>query len=135
MELPLITIDRIIKKPFGVYGLLESGDFNCFTIERPWLGNTPWLSCIPPGLYFASRGEFSRGRPPYPDLELSEVSGRSGIEIHGANMPSQLNGCIAPAEYLKWVDGEIHGTSSKHTLSALLGSFDTDDVWVLIRES
>jgi hypothetical protein len=135
MELPLITIDRIIKKPFGVYGLLESGSFNCFTVERPDLGNTPWKSCIPAGLYFASRDEFSRGKPPYADLRLQDVPGRTDIEIHGANMPSQLNGCIAPAEYLKWCDGEIHGTSSKHTLSALLDSFEADDVWVLIRES
>ena len=131
-ELPLIYIKRIIHEPYGTYGMLYSGKFKCFTIERPWRGNCPWKSCIPTGLYKAHRGTFGRGRPPYNDLEIEDVPGRSAIEIHSANLPSELNGCIAPAEYLGWHKDVIKGSNSKLTLEALLQSFDTDEVYVLI---
>jgi len=136
-ELPLITIDRIIERDFGVYGTLAvtGNDFKCFTLERPNLGNTPWLSCIPTGLYHAHRGEFSRGRPPYADLEIESVAGRDNIEVHAANLPSEVNGCIAPVENLRHHNGVIYGSNSKQTLARLLDSFDTDDIHILIRST
>lgn len=132
-QLPLITIERFIRESFGTYGTLSLGEFRCFTIERPDLGNTPWLSCIPEGLYKAHRGEFSRGRPPYPNLEIEDVPGRSGIEVHGANLPDELNGCIALAEALKWQTDAIRGTYSKRALQKLLAELETDEVYILIR--
>lgn len=134
MELPIIIIDRFLLATFGTYGRVTSGNFACFSIERPWLGNAPWLSCIPAGLYLASRGEFSKGNPPYPDLEFHEVPGRTDIEVHAGTKPSDSAGCPLIVESLRNVGEEIHGFNSKHTLQLLLASFDTDDVHILIRE-
>lgn len=132
-ELPLVIIERFRKDIYGTYGALSSGTFRCFTVECPDLGNVPWKSCIPEGIYLMHRGVFTRGNPPYADLELAEVPGRSDIEIHAANDPSELAGCIAVQEFLKWNKDRIVGRNSKLTLRSLLDSFSGDSAWLLIR--
>ena len=45
---------RLIRTctPFGCVGkLYASGMLFCETIERPWLDNIPFMSCIPAGQY------------------------------------------------------------------------------------
>lgn len=132
-ELPLMVLTRFWRDAFGTYGSLTSGKVRCFTVEPPDLGNVPWHSCIPNGKYLIRRGMFGRGDPPYPDLELVEVPGRTNIEIHAANDPSDLDGCIAPAEMLRWQADHIVGRNSKHMLSVVLESFIGDQAWLLIR--
>lgn len=132
-ELPLIVLTRFRKDEAGTYGYIESGKFRCFTVECPDLGNVPWLSCIPEGVYLVKRGMFSRGNPPYKNLELQGVPNRSAIEIHAANEPQQLAGCIAPQEFLKWNGDLLIGRNSKHTLQILLESFTGDNAWMLVR--
>lgn len=72
-----------------------------FTVERSWLGNKPFVSCIPPGVYTlrkrfsrvvkdTTNGEFTRG------WEVTNVPGRSYIMWHPANWPHNLEGCIGP---------------------------------------
>lgn len=131
-KLELIEIERFYHRSYGTYGLLSTGDFHCFTIEPPWKQNVPYHSCIPPGKYLARRGTFLRGGG-YPDIELVDVPDRSAIEIHGANHPSELAGCIAPQELLAWRGGVIVGRDSRLTLQALLDALEGDQFWVAIR--
>jgi hypothetical protein len=74
------------------YLILPSG-MRLATIERPWKGNEPQVSCIPEGSYRARYTRSKRfGRLLY---EVLDVPGRSGIRIHAANWAHELQGCIA----------------------------------------
>lgn len=93
---------RLIRYAYttsATLGVLEVGALELCTIERPWRGNAPWVSCIPTGSYQMTSGRF---RDTYPALRLVDVPGRTAIWIHRANRAAELQGCIAvgtdPAE-------------------------------------
>ena len=74
-------------------GRLTCGSFECYTLERPWLDNAPNVSCIPDGVYECK--PFSGVK--FKDVvEVTEVPGRSYILFHAANLPNEIQGCIAP---------------------------------------
>lgn len=71
-------------------------------IELPWRDNETGKSCIPPGVYSAVLVQSPHfGRQVY---QLTNVPGRSAVEIHPANFAgdtslgyrSDLRGCAAP---------------------------------------
>jgi len=62
-----------------------------YTVERPWLGNKPFESCIPEGVYTVKRYKSEK----YPDhYEILNVPERSKILIHEANFAKDVQGCI-----------------------------------------
>lgn len=72
------------------------------TLERPWLENAPFISCVPEGLYDLVPHS-SEAHPNVWALVGETVShwggegkARSAILIHPANWLHQLKGCIAP---------------------------------------
>lgn len=86
----------------GTFGTIAIPGLSLFTLERPWLGNMPDVSCIPTGLYQCQlRWSAHFNRRVY---GLTQVAGRSNIEIHPANLVHQLNGCIALGERLGWIE-------------------------------
>ena len=64
----------------------------CLTIERPWLNNEPFVSCIPAGKY-----QFKAyNSPKFPHVwEILNVEGRDKILIHAGNSKEDVVGCIA----------------------------------------
>ena len=117
---PLIVLERFAWTPTATFGRLHlAGGVEVFTVERPWLDNEVNVSCIPEGRYEMRRGTF-RGK--YEDLELVEVPGRSAIEVHVANLASELRGCIAPGMRLGVVEGEWAVVASRQALSVVLES-------------
>ncbi len=74
--------------------ILIDGKHECFTIERPDLGNAPQVSCIPEGGYDLTLYYSNHNKRWVPLLQ--DVPDRSAIEIHPANYASELLGCIAP---------------------------------------
>lgn len=76
--------------------ILPNGE-SIATLERPWKGNKPFVSCIPEGEYIVERDH--TGKHKY--FKILDVAGRSHIEIHPANFVNELQGCIAPCFYLK----------------------------------
>tara|TARA_R110001599_G_scaffold27782_2_gene97042 strand:- start:678 stop:968 length:291 start_codon:yes stop_codon:yes gene_type:complete len=52
--------------------------------------------------------------------ELQDVEGRSQIQIHIANKPSELLGCIAPATSLSMFGKGIFGSSSGDAFKRLM---------------
>lgn len=82
---------------FGVFTLPSGREL--YTVERPWLQNKPFESCIPEGVYrlkkrrsnvvkTTSGGEYLDG------WEVTGVPGRSLIMLHVANWPRNVEGCI-----------------------------------------
>ena len=91
----LITRTEFADRNEGILTLPDGQQIT--SLERPWLNNKPFVSCIPIGIYIVDRDKTGK----HQWYKLREVIGRSFIEIHPASKPEQLEGCIAPCMYIK----------------------------------
>lgn len=125
----------IDTKTYGdcTIGRLFYNNFQCFTLELPWLDNAPSVSCIPEGVYKAFKRESPANGPV---LELKDVPNRTFIQIHAGNYTRQILGCLLTGDSVKWLDDDSipDVTNSKNTLAAFLAAIP-DEVEVEIRRS
>lgn len=90
------------SKVAGMFGslILPSGR-EIYTVEPPWVGNKPFVSCIPDGVYKLRKrrskvvsdttaGKFKEG------WQVIAVPNRTYIMIHPGNWPHNFKGCIGP---------------------------------------
>ena len=91
----LITRTHFADRTEGILTLPDGQQIA--TLERPWLDNKPFFSCIKPDIYIVDRDKAGTHRW----YRLRDVDGRTDIEIHIANLVSELMGCIAPCMYIK----------------------------------
>lgn len=85
-------LDRFYYSPAGTAGTLTVDGIDYHTVERPWLNNEPFKSCIPDGTYTVKPYNSEK----FPNVwEIQCVQGRSHILIHAGNKPSDVQGCIA----------------------------------------
>ena len=83
-----------------VIGRLDHDGVTFYTIERPWLDNKPFVSCIPCGDYIMRRFSDLHGRRSSKDVggedvwEICDVDGRTFVLIHVANRSRNVLGCI-----------------------------------------
>lgn len=113
-----IRLERFAYTPYGVFGKIIIPEFECFTVERPWLDNKPRQSCIPEGVYDLELGFFNRGG--YPAYELKDVPGRSLIKIHIGNTMDDIVGCIAPGKSLGYLEKKWAVGSSKKAFNEFM---------------
>ena len=100
-------------------GRLRINDFQCFTLELPWLDNKKNISCIYEGNFpYETYNSPEHGKV----LLILDVEGRTMIEIHSANYTRQILGCIALGNSIKWLDNDTipDVVNSKATLKKLL---------------
>ena len=86
----------------GTFGTLTVGNFECYTVERPWLNNKVAESCIPEGKYELRPDRYNRGG--YNAYKLMDVPDRSQIKIHVANTTDNVIGCIGLGKILTQID-------------------------------
>jgi len=105
VTVPAITVDassaavagiKMVRwghAPHGTYGTLTLPDGQqLYTVENPWLDNRASVSCIPVGAYTCKPRRYYRGG--YEAIEITNVTGRSFILFHVANVPTEVRGCI-----------------------------------------
>lgn len=131
----LIDILRTVDYGYpdeGTFGFLTFGDFNCYTVERPWVDNRAFVSCIPSGDYYLTRhvsprfgdcaiiygGTVSR----YPDDRFQ----RSSILIHPANRSDDLQGCIGLGSSMGKLGGRVAVLNSRRTVGRFLDLIQQD---------
>ena len=87
-----MLLTRFAQLQKETIGRLDYDGETYWTVERPWLDNLPFKSCIPDGNYVLRR----RNSPKFgPNMwEVADVPGRSHILIHVANRSSDVVGCI-----------------------------------------
>lgn len=127
----MIVIDRWYQ-PDCTVGRLTLGDYRCFTLELPDLGNQANVSCVPEGEYSA----FKRLSPKNGlCVELRGVPGRSFIQIHAGNYTRQTEGCILPGQSITYLDGDTvpDVAASRAALNELLGLLPSDGFSVVLR--
>ena len=92
-----ITLKRHSYHPAATVGSISienkrgESDLIFHTIERPWLNNKPFKSCVPEGEYMVNPYSSEKFPGVY---ELQNVPGRTKILIHTANYASEVQGCI-----------------------------------------
>jgi hypothetical protein len=89
-----VLLKRMEYTPEGTFGRLiwDGLAVPIFTVERPWKGNEPFVSCIPEGEYTCRPSEYYKGG--YNAVEVCAVPGRTHILFHRANVPTDVSGCI-----------------------------------------
>lgn len=136
MDTPLITLERFAHTRWGTFGTLTIDDWQCVTVERPWLQNAQNISCIPVGRYAlrlrdsgvverSTQGAFDRG------WEVCDVIDRSYIMLHPGNTMDDLEGCIAVGRELGFINGKWAVTDSQATFSDLMARLARDSEWRL----
>ena len=97
-----MKIVRYESTDMGTFGILTLKDLTLHTIERPWLNNEPFKSCIPAGDYALVPFTRSNGANVYAlvgngvSIEQDYESKRYAILIHIGNYVDDVVGCIAP---------------------------------------
>lgn len=88
-----INITRFVSKHENTIGRLSiDGKPFCYTIERPWIDNLPYISCIPESIYKMVRYD----SPSYGanTWMVDAVPNRTYILFHVANVAANVQGCI-----------------------------------------
>jgi len=86
-----VTIERSYL-PNCVIGSMVVDGLPFYTIEKPWVENTPFESCIPEGEYICNTYSSQK----FPDVwEVQDVPGRTHILMHKGNFVDDVVGCIA----------------------------------------
>lgn len=107
-----VILERLESGDQGTFGRLTAGSFRAFTGELPWRDNRTSVSCVPVGTYrvvWAYSPSFKRFT-----YRLLNVPARSGVLKHAATFMgdkalgfrTHLQGCIALAEKIGWMDGQ-----------------------------
>lgn len=99
-----IQLERFAYSPFGTFGILSLPEFQCYTVERPWLDNQENVSCIPEGEYKMVPTRFERGG--YDTYQIAPVEGRTDIKVHIANTMNDVLGCLGLGLDLGWLRGK-----------------------------
>lgn len=112
---------KIIRKEFEGHcegKMLYPDDSYTWCLERPWLNNIPYLSCIPYGKYLVSPDDTGRFRY----FRVMDVPMRTDIEFHAANRVEELAGCLSPCMSIK--DGIAY--NCKDALAKLVKWYSDD---------
>lgn len=110
-----LTLRRLEETQDGTFGefLDEDGKHICYSVERRSTGDHP---CIPKDKY---QVVFYNSPTKGPVYLLKDVPNRNMIEIHSANLASELLGCIAPGIAFGDFNGVKGVTSSRTALGEL----------------
>lgn len=142
----IVTLTRDLKNsgPLGTPGHIDTGSFQCASLERPPAGYVKDHPSIPAGEYDV---DWTDVHPHHnPCYEIMHVPGRTAILIHSANWFQQLLGCVAPgAKWEEVVDlgGEHLGapgakqlgvSASGPALKALLDDLHRQNFRLIIKE-
>lgn len=142
MELELIREGSITK--MGTPGYLQYDNQKFPSIEREWLDNKAFLSCIPLGRYHLEPYSSTKypnhyalvnvGLSVYAKQEdIPEgTEGRYAILIHVANTADQLAGCIAIGLDRAYIKPNGHSiglgvSASKKAFKSLMIALDNDE--------
>lgn len=88
------------------------------TCELPNADNPTGHRCIIAGRFLCRRRWSAKHGCEV--FEITGVPGRTDIEIHPANWPFQLLGCVAPGESIEVINGKRGVTNSRATFDAFM---------------
>jgi hypothetical protein len=107
----------------------------CVILEPPWIGNRPFVSCIPAGTYLVCL-ETDRSDHTKKSLYIKDVPGRTNIKMHTGNWLKDTEGCPITGEKFEPLLGESAVQESRVAYNELIRLLDGDTQFVLtIKEA
>lgn len=112
LKMRKVTLQRTNDDGTQTVGILSTDNFQCRTLELPFLDNQHNISCIPSGVYICKWSQSNRlslklGRPVF-TYEVLNVPNRTGIRCHSSSFVSDLRGCISLGSDYQDIDGDGH---------------------------
>lgn len=87
-----MKLKRFVRDSVKTIGRFTYENLSLFSVELPWRDNQTDISCIPDGTYKVQKvNSPSHGEGTW---RIMEVCDRTFIDIHVANVPSDLLGCV-----------------------------------------
>ena len=126
-----VLLERFAYSPMGTFGVLTVDDFECYTVERPWLYNKAHESCIPEGAYGIELGMYNRGG--YPAYEIMDVPDRSLIKMHRANNINDVVGCVGFGDSLGFYEDLWSVLNSGKTMKKFMAAMDGQNGQIIIK--
>ena len=127
----IAQLTRFHENKDGVFGDLVTPDGEHYaTVERPWLGNKPFVSCIPQGRYICEPRRYHGGG--YDAIGITSVENRTHILMHIANFPSDVQGCIGINQYHKVSAGVWVGCNSRIAFNELMKELGNETFTLVI---
>ena len=119
MRAILIRYEDDGERAFGTFVLVGGHrSFICHTIERPWLDNVPFKSCVPPDEYTLE---------PHVSPRFGHCLKITGCEparthclFHPANVVENVTGCVGPGRRRGDLHGEPAVIDSRSAMNELL---------------
>lgn len=135
----IVKLERFAYTPQGTFGRITYGTFTSYTLERPWDGNKPFVSCIPEGTYQLQWYASPKFGPTWAllgdtvSLQPSSKA-RSAILVHSANTTDQLQGCIALGTTLGVLNGRWAVANSRSAVQSFLERSKGHDLRIEISQ-
>jgi len=141
----LIMLTRHSYSPTETMGVLQVGELELHTIERPWIpdeqhGSRPNESCVPDGEYRLVPHSSERFPDTWalvnPELKVFHYggqAGRSAILFHVGNYVEDVIGCIAPGVARLIVRSRLMVTKSTEAMQELREALSGDDHRLIIK--
>ena len=108
-----LTIERKLSSESCTMGyLVASGEVLCYTLELPWADNQNNISCIPAGTY---AGILRYDKTDGWRIQLENVPGRMGVQIHVGNYTSQIQGCVLVGSDASVDNCSVSGSSAAYS--------------------
>ena len=138
MDMKEASLYRLRTGDQGTLGLLVTPGFICRTIELPWRGNGPNISCIPTGVYEVTMRKSPRLGWVY---WVQNVEGRSWILTHYGNLAGDVSkkwkthseGCIIVGKYHGKLNGQDAVLLSRMTLNKFIEHMNREDFKLTIK--
>ena len=137
----MINLKRIAHTEDGTFGVLLSGGKPfAVTLERPWHDNKRGVSCIPTGVYTATRCRKSvyynyQDSPKFGDtFVVEQVPGRSKILFHKGNLDDDSHGCILVGEQFGVLNGQTAVLASRKGFGEFLAINSDRDTFQFVVE-
>ena len=107
------------------------------SVEKPWLSNQPFFSCIPPGTYKIHRHNSKKHPNSFylmnknlgVEYSKNKRNIRYGILIHIANFPHEVNGCLGLG--MGFMEGKYGVTQSRIAMKKLNDLIRKSEQWQL----
>ena len=133
-----INLERFAYLDGGTFGKLCIQDAIYYTVEAPWRGNEPFVSCLPEAQYSLAATASNKHGLTYvlinEDINVTEFkeqrSSRYACLLHLGNWPSDVKGCISPGLSLEAnheeykTPGPLMVTDSRIALTQVLDYID-----------
>lgn len=133
-QLKLIRFDYNETATLGKLYYPDGRSWFLYTMEPPWVGNEPFESCIPEGLYRITRDDF---KGEYENFRLHGVHGRTDIELHAGDVVGHTQGCPLIGERLEGAlaAGWKFTGLSRRALDTLMKGCPFDEGTILVTSS